>query len=136
MSRKLAFVFALGCSGVADAAEPPWERIGETEAYVDVTSIQRIDPLVVARVLQNYPIEHRLPASGVTYRSTITLRAFDCAARQATTISYELFAERDAGGEQTGHAVSEETADQWEDAEAGTQARALLDFVCSRAPPP
>jgi hypothetical protein len=136
VDTRLALLLIVGCSGVAGAAEPPWQRIGETDFYVDVDSIERIDPLVVASVLQNYSTEHRLPVSGVTYRSTVTLRAFDCAARQATTISYDLFAERDAGGGQTGHAVSEESDLQWEDAEAGTQGRALLDFVCSRAPPP
>lgn len=126
----------LACCHLANAAEPNWQKIGVgSETYVDQASIEHRDSLLVARLLTNFANEQSLP-SGIKYRSSITQRAFKCDSTQATTVSFELFAEPDGKGISVGKGVNEQAESSWREAKRGTQGRALLDFVCSHAPAP
>lgn len=136
MKRNLTLPVLLACTSVVNAAEPNWQKIdGGTETYVDPASIERRDPLLVARLLTNFPNEQSLP-SGIKYRSSITQRAFNCDSAQAVTVSFELFAEPDGKGASMGKGVNEQAESSWREAKPGTQGKALLEFVCSHAPAP
>lgn len=132
----LVLLMLVGCFHRVDAAEPNWENIGGGNTYVDQASIERRDSLLVARLLTNFDAEQSLSEGGKKYRSSVTQRAFKCDSMQATTVSFELFAERDAKGLSVGKGVNEEADSAWRDAKPGTQGRALLEFVCSHAPSP
>ncbi|HSQ70508.1 MAG TPA: surface-adhesin E family protein [Steroidobacteraceae bacterium] len=143
MNNRPSFFAAAATAVIAGMLSAPasaqanWEEIAASdskEVFVNLNSLQRNGEIVSATVKENF-VAPQPAKKDKTYLSAKNAYRFDCANRKVAYKSMKAYPQAELQGEPVQKAEFKDKNLIWRDAPERSMDAALLDYVCTKAPP-